>query len=523
MVVVRACTLRNLTAAVVTYSPFSISRSSLPRSRWPPQLCDGHIGISNLIADIILRGRCAIHNASALTMARTRELLFKVFYSSSFTAVFILLIAVVGVAPADKLYESYRRRRIVDIIIIAAAWVLTALIAAFLYGTRLYTNRSILRDIPKTFLPIEKEDLPGKNVHRLIQETFARSATVAYHAKPRSRRIEVELDGAGERMLILTKQIKTHHHQHTLTPDERLLLEPQWGDVAHPGWQSPASPEMPNLEYARVADELIDLIEAKAVSMASDEDGTVSPDPRVLDVLARPGDCGMRRYLAQLAEIGVLPDAELTDEFLSTYEFSRYSGKPLSETEFQSMMRLFAELLRTMTRPELDLLEFSDGEEVGEYDQMGLPAIRTRSMSGSNKSALSASSVVRNAPPRRVSEDSVPSVSTASFERGAPSTFTAYTAPQSVSRSQNRAQHASESRPRYNRQGTSRSRPSLRQTQSSSSFKSVATSRSSRSAGTQGSVIRLVAEDAANRDVGTSLPYEINVNGFGGSREPGGA
>lgn len=449
-------------------------------------------------------------------MARTRELLFKVFYSSSFTAVFLLLIAVVGVAPADKLYESYRRRRVIDIIIVAAAWVLTALIAAFLYGTRLYTNRSILRDIPKTFLPIEREDLPGRNVHRLIQETFARSATVAYHAKPRSRRIEVELDGAGERMLVLTKQIKLHHHRHSLTPDERVLLEPRWGVVAHPGWQSPASTEMPNLEYARVADELIDLIEAKAVSMAPSEDGTMSPDPKALDVLARPEDLGMRSYLAQLADVGVLPDAELTDEFLASYEFSRFSGRPLLESEFQSMMRLFAELLRGMTQPELDLLDFSDGDDVGDYDQPGVIATRTRSTSVSGKSAASASSIIRNAPPRRVSEDSVPSVSTASLERG-----TTYTAPQSVSQSQHRVQHESGSRPRYGRQSTSRSRPSLRQTQSNSSFKSVATSRSSRSAGTQGSVIRLVAEDAANRDVGVSLPYEINVNGFGTGRDPG--
>lgn len=454
-------------------------------------------------------------------MARTRELLFKVFYSSSFTIVFLLLIAVVGVAPADKLYESYRRRRVIDIIIIAAAWILTGLIAAFLYGTRLYTNRSILRDIPKTFLPIEREDLPGRNVHRLIQETFARSATVAYHAKPRSRRIEVELDGAGERMLILTKQIKQHHHHHSLTPDERLLLEPRWGNVAHPGWQSPASTEMPNLEYAGVADELIDLIEAKAVSMAPNEDGTASPDPRALDVLSRPEDLGMRSYLAQLAELGLLPDAELTDDFLSSYEFSRYSGRLLSENEFQGMMRLFAELLRTMTPPELDLLEFSDGEDIGEYDQTEVAATRARSVSGSGQSALSASSIVRTAPPRRLSEDSVPSVSTASLERGAPSNFTAYTAPQSMSPSKHRSRHVSSSRPRYDRQGTSRSRPSLRQTQSNSSFKSVATTRSSRSAGTQGSVIRLVAEEAANRDVGNSLPYEINVNGFGSIREPG--
>ncbi|ETN43580.1 uncharacterized protein HMPREF1541_02739 [Cyphellophora europaea CBS 101466] len=453
-------------------------------------------------------------------MARTREVLFKIFYSSSFTAVFLLLIAFVGVAPADKLYESYHRRRVIDIIIVAAAWVLTALIAAFLYGTRLYTNRSILRDIPKTFLPIEREDLPGRNVHRLIQETFARSAVVAYHAKPRSRRIETELEGAGERMLVITKQIKQHHHEHSITPHERVLLEPQWGTVVHAGWQSPASDEMANLEYAGVADELIDLIEAKAVSLAPgdsplalDESGVPQPDARIVDMLARPPDMGMRNYLAELADVGMLPDADLTDEFVSTYEYSRFSGKPLTETEFQGMMRMFAELLRSMTGPAVDLLTFSD-DEGDDIDA------KPRSSSPSGNSSLSASSIVHNpSAPLEVYEDSVPSMSSTSLDEGTHSMYTTYTAPQSASHSQSRPQQSFNSRPSYVRQGTSRSRPSLRQTQSNNSFKSAATSRSSRSAGTQGSVIRLVTEDAANRDVGLGLPYEISVNGFGSSRE----
>jgi hypothetical protein len=467
-------------------------------------------------------------------MARTRELLFKVFYSSSFTAVFLILIAFVGVAPADKLYESYRRRRVIDIIIVAAAWVLTALIAAFLYGTRLYTNRSILRDIPKTFLPIEREDLPGRNVHQLIQEKFASSAIVAYHAKPRSRRIETELPDAGERILVLTKQIKQHHHHHILTPDERLLLEPKWGAVAHPGWQSPAATDMPNLEYARVGDELLDLIEAKAVNMtpsntnlASDEDDKDLRDPRALELLTRPEGMGMRSYLGRLADLGILEDVGLTEDFLMIYEQSRYSGRPLIAEEFQDMMRLFAELLRGISRPEDHLLDLVDGGEFYAGEGSAAPMHKMRSSSFSGRSAMSASSVVHKTPspaprrftrPRRMSEDSVPSMSTASLEQATHSEFTAYTAPQIITRPQQRIQRDNFSASGVTRQETLVSRPDLHQAPSQSSFKSMATSRSSRSAGTQGSVIRLVTEEAANRDVGSDLPYEINVNGFGTER-----
>jgi hypothetical protein len=98
-------------------------------------------------------------------------------------------------------------------------------------------------------------------------------------------------------------------------------------------------------------------------------------------------------------------------------------------------------------------------------------------------------------------------MSTASLEHGGHSDYTAYTAPQSLRQAM----------PQFTpvQQNT---RLGLRQTESNSSFKSVATSRSSRSAGTHGSVIRLVTEEAANRNVGGDLPYEINANGFGSGR-----
>jgi hypothetical protein len=455
-------------------------------------------------------------------MARTRELLFKVFYSSSFTVVFLLLIAFVGVAPADKLYESYRRRRVIDIIIIAAAWVLTGLIAAFLYGTRLYTNRSILRDIPKTFLPIERDDLPGRYVHRMVQENYICSAVVAYQARPRSRRIEVEVEGAGERMLTITKRVKHHHHHHSLTGDERALLDPSWGPIEHEGWQSPASSEIPNLEYARVADELIDLVEAKAVSMAPhdpfltlENSDLPAPDQQWIDSLARYDNTSMRHYLAQLADLGVFPDSNLIDDFLRIYEYERYSGRPLQDAEFQRMMRLFAELLRSMQAPVADLVDWSDDESDEPSARIPSHGIQRSSSPQSAHSAFSDGSVVHkaprgNQPPRRVSEDSVPSVSTGSFGMGDRSAGTVYTNAQSFIP----IQQSTPTPTALGHQG-SYSRPGLRQTQSYNSFKSAATSRSSRSNGTQSSVIRLVTEEASNRNVGGGLPYEISVNGFG--------
>ena len=481
-------------------------------------------------------------------MARTREILFKIFYSSSFTFAFLILIAFVAVAPADKLYESYQRRRIVDIIIIAAAWVLTALVASFLYCTRLYTTRSTLRDIPKTHMPIEREDLPGRNVHRLVQETYARTAIIAYQAKPRAKRIEVEVTGAGERMLEISKQIKTHHHHHELTQEERTLLEPKWGAIMHPGWHSPASEDMSGLEYARVADELIDLIEAKAVSLAPGDpmmtplgDETLPADLRVVDALTRPEGLGMRSYLAQLAELGVLPDSDLTDDFLSIYEQSRFSGKPMTSSEFETMMRLFAEFLRNMPPVEQDLMDFGFDLDEDDYaDNLrkgkapsqptnGHVTHRQLQSSSSTISHSSNGSVVHNtadlptndpsSPPHFSPAASMDSLHTSSSSeaytgtaytaRSALPTFTSASASASVSN-----QRLGSARPEYRRMLT-------RSTSGHASFHSAASGRSaaSSSQASQGSVIRLVGAEAGNRDVGsggTDLPYEIDVRGFAG-------
>ena len=466
-------------------------------------------------------------------MASAREILFRIFYSTSFTIVFLVLVSFCALTPADKLYQSYKRNRLIDIFIITGAWVLTALIATFLYASRLYTNRSILRDIPKTYLPIEKEDLPGKKVHRLIEECLARSAVVAYHAKPRSRRIEVEVPRAGERILAITRQSKTHHHEHHLTYHEHELLAPKWGQVAHPGWQSPAAEDMPNLEFESVVNELTDLVEAKAVSLApldplatTNEDGTAPPDRKVIDLLTRPDAMGMRQYLGILVELGVVAEGELSEEFLLNYERARFGATPSSDLEFKQLMRMFAQLLRSMQPVNVDMLELVKVDD-SDDDAQSAPQLpqRPASPSSSSKSTLSASSVVHNhvhtnRPPRRISEDSAaPSLSEDEFAehslRTAPSH--AYSSqPMSRIGTQSRSPSRPGAGPRFftahstTSLGRSRTRPVVTRAESDMSVQSRESRRSRRSARSDGSVgggsvIRL--SEGAERD----LPYTIEL------------
>jgi len=363
-------------------------------------------------------------------MPRARQVVFRIFYSTSFTIVFLLLVVCVCVTPADAIYESYKRRRTLDIFFLSGAYFVTALIAVLVYASRLYTNRSILKDIPKSFMPIEKEELPEKRVHKLIQDCLAKSAVIAYQARPRSIRIEHDTHVASARVLAICQS------RESTVPH----LEERWGHIDHPGWSSPAATETPNLEFATVVDELVDLIEAKAVSLAPVDpltepgpDGSPLPDPRVIDELSRAETMGMRSYLRHLIEIGVVPDNSLTVAFLSSYERARFSPEPISGQDFQALMRMFAETLRGMRPVDLDLLDLEAPSYYYESEKSSLIHDDSghhlrhhhdqydHTQQGGDQvsipSTFSDSGSVRHnrPPPRRISEDSVPSMS--SFER----------------------------------------------------------------------------------------------------------
>ena len=290
-----------------------------------------------------------------MARGRARQILFRIFYSTSFTTVFFLTIAFACAGLSDIMYQSYRRNRLIDMFLVAGAYVLTGLLASFLFASRLYTNRSMLRDIPKTYIPIDKGELPGKRVWRLVEDCKNRSAVIAYLAKPRSKRIEVEVPYARGRINTLLKP--EHSKQYR-------IFEPRWGPISHPGWSSPAATETPNLEYSTVVAQLTDLIEARAASLAPvdpnaerDEQGIATAEEYVIEALRRPEEVGMRQYISQLVALNVLEDNSLTVAFLTLYERARFAPEPLSEDEFKVLMRMFAEVLRSVKTLDTSRLE----------------------------------------------------------------------------------------------------------------------------------------------------------------------
>lgn len=285
---------------------------------------------------------------------------FRIFYSTSFTLLLIITLALLAVSPIDIGYQSNKIDQKWNIVIIAGVYVLVALVTLFIYATRLYTTRTHLASIPKSRVPLQKGDLP-KSVRRLILAGIERSASIAFKARPR--------DLTNEQWL--TSEVNAARHVTGAEP------RPTWGLVSHPGCSAPHDPELPDMHYEPVIAELPHLLEARAVSLApadpllggredDPEDETRQiPDPRAVAYLQRPLASSLRAYITRLADLGVLDSTEQAAEFVQRYEIARFAGPSLHERDFHDLMETFAMVLDTVQDPDPELLAaMMDDEEL---------------------------------------------------------------------------------------------------------------------------------------------------------------
>ncbi|KAJ4989698.1 sucrase/ferredoxin domain-containing protein [Stagonosporopsis vannaccii] len=308
--------------------------------------------------------------------------LFRIWYSTTYTTLLIILLILLCASPGDIIYQTIRTAEIPKLFVIGGVYVLTAIIVILVYSTRIYTNRSVLQAIPKPYVPVEEGEV-GKMVRKMIVKHLRRSAIVAWDSRPRDLRGETdagedtdeELDedrpGTADRdkEKEKAKKRKSGHG----VPDATILpinaKSPPWGHISHPGWASPASPDLPNLQYWSVICELPNLIEAKAVSLAPPDPNVdiatvrfphetpLLPDAQIVTLLQRPRAMGLRAYLARLSELGLLNPPTLGPDFLAQYEHARFSTACLTEAQFKEIMAIFADILNGMTGLDPDVVE----------------------------------------------------------------------------------------------------------------------------------------------------------------------
>ena len=312
---------------------------------------------------------------------------FRIFYSTTFTVFALILFLLLLVTPADQIFQAFKNKQIYNVFIVGGTYVFTLLTAIVVYAFRLYTNRTVLAAIPKAWSPTEKGDV-GKRVRKLVIEHLERSALITYESRPRDLR-DGKTSAASRGLFVNAAQARrastSHKSDGTAAPYPHA---PVWGTISHPGWSSPSSPDLPNLQYRPVILELPHLIEAKAVSLAPpDPIYNVDPNPQDLDppeplvpdaaaveVLQRPATMGLRDYVSHLLSLNIITPPSLATNFLVLYERARFSGDELDETDFRDLMKIFADILRSMNHLDPAIVAELDAGSEGLSDDEGAEA-----------------------------------------------------------------------------------------------------------------------------------------------------
>src|ERR1700761_1641294 len=80
---------------------------------------------------------------------------FRIFYSTTYTTLYILVLAILAITPVSMIWAAIQNSAYQYIIMIGGTYVLTAIIAIFIYASRLYTNRSVMVGVGKAYIPVE--------------------------------------------------------------------------------------------------------------------------------------------------------------------------------------------------------------------------------------------------------------------------------------------------------------------------------------------------------------------------------
>ncbi|KAI0155701.1 sucrase/ferredoxin domain-containing protein [Pestalotiopsis sp. NC0098] len=342
----------------------------------------------------------------------TTRKIFHYIYNTVYVLLCLLLAALVLVTPGDAIRQTYQKTlQYTNIVIIAIAYLVTVLIVLFIYSLRLYVTRTVLASIPKSWVPINKGEIK-KHVREVIHKELARSAAIAWQARPKVSSASFT-DFADDLSAVaeedeqdVPRDFDDSVHEKESRPGPSWQLKrsdtaeeemgialpptkPVWGHIDHPGWGSPESPDLANIQYGAVLAELPNLIEGKAMSLApAMPDSGEAPllDPEAVAALQRLGNMTMRTYVGHLVDLEVLEASKDISEFLDVYERARFSTKPIPGDMFRRLMHLFAELLRSAKPLDRGVLEtirsmddmYSDSNDGSSLDEQSFYFARSR-------------------------------------------------------------------------------------------------------------------------------------------------
>ncbi|OAQ96022.1 hypothetical protein LLEC1_03763 [Akanthomyces lecanii] len=258
-----------------------------------------------------------------------RRIVQRILYRSVYILFYLILIGLLLITPGDIIQRSIRNRQRYNILVLALVYAATILIIAFVYATRLYVNKTALAAIPKSWVPIDKGDVKER-VYKMICAGLNRSAAITFLSRPRDKSVADE-NASRENLFAQPRvPIKTAR---TVGLELGVILPARgtnWADIEQPGWASPNSPDLPDLQYSTVLSELPNLIEAKALTLVPNDRTTTMMnaekpqlDPDVVALLQRDPTMSLRSYLDNLAELGVIDTEEQTTGDFLTHRMSQ--------------------------------------------------------------------------------------------------------------------------------------------------------------------------------------------------------
>ncbi|THW55061.1 GTPase-activating protein GYP5 [Aureobasidium pullulans] len=255
---------------------------------------------------------------------------FRIFYSTTYTTLFLLILLLLAITPATLIYTALRASAFQYVFEIGGVYVLVIIFTLFIYSSRLYTNRSVLAAVGKSWIPVQPGEV-SKNVRKEVVKAANRCALIAFETKPRNLQPE---------LIRLKKQDDDSSHDghdgDSTSVGKIVQVDPQrppWGRVSHAGWSSPSQLDAnlaPHIQFRTVVMELPNLVEARAVSLAPPDtsfdipkDGTATADEQVVSLLSRKPTADMRSYLAQLSSLGLIPP-DAGQDFVQRYEHAHF-------------------------------------------------------------------------------------------------------------------------------------------------------------------------------------------------------
>ncbi|CAD0113385.1 unnamed protein product [Aureobasidium uvarum] len=311
---------------------------------------------------------------------------FRIFYSTTYTTLFLIILILLAITPATLIYTALRASAYQYVFEVGGVYVLVIVFTLFIYSSRLYTNRSVLAAVGKSWIPVQPGEV-SKNVRKEVVKAANRSARIAFETKPRNLQPELARN---------KKLYSDSDHSEPTTVGNIVHIDPHhppWGRVSHAGWSSPSELDAnlaPHIQFRTVVMELPNLIEARAVSLAPPllitQDATATPESRIVNVLSRKPTADMRSYLAQLSGLGLIPP-DAGQDFVQRYEHARFSPIPMNEDEFEDLMSAFATLLANMNQLPPKIIDMARAGSDVSSETSSLSSISSRSDSISSSIA----------------------------------------------------------------------------------------------------------------------------------------